>query len=78
MTISEKAAYIRGLAEGLELDPSQKEEQKTEEGHEGKNVTVKQSVKWADGRVYHDLFESDYEAVDTVITYKNKEDLPKE
>ena len=25
MTISEKAAYIRGLAEGLELDPSQKE-----------------------------------------------------
>lgn len=44
----------------------------------GKNVTVKQSVKWADGRVYHDLFESDYEAVDTVITYKNKEDLPKE
>lgn len=60
------------------VDPSQKEEQKTEEGHEGKNVTVKQSVKWADGRVYHDLFESDYEAVDTVITYKNKEDLPKE
>lgn len=41
-------------------------------------MTVKQSVKWADGRVYHDLFESDYEAVDTVITYKNKEDLPKE
>ena len=37
-----------------------------------------ESVKWADGRVYNDLFESDYEAVDTVVTYKNKEDLPKE
>lgn len=60
------------------LDPSQKEDKKTEEGHEGKNVTIKQSVKWADGRVYHDIFESDYEAVDTVVTYKNKEDLPKD
>lgn len=60
------------------VDPAQKEDKKTEEGHEGKNVTIKQSVKWADGRVYNDLFESDYEAVDTVVTYKNKEDLPKE
>ena len=60
------------------LDPSQKEDKKTEEGHEGKNVTIKQSVKWADGRVYHDTFESDYEAVDTVVTYKNKKDLPKD
>ena len=25
VTITEKVAYIRGLAEGLELDPSQKE-----------------------------------------------------
>lgn len=60
------------------VDPAQQEDKKTEEGHEGKNVTVKQSVKWADGRVYHDLFESDYEAVDTVITYKNKEDVPQD
>lgn len=60
------------------VDPAQKEDKKVDEGYEGRNVTIKQSVKWADGRVYHDLFESDYEAVDTVVTYKNPEDVPKE
>lgn len=52
------------------VDPSQKEDKKVEEGHEGRNVTITQDVKWADGRIYHDTFYSDYEAVDTVVTYK--------
>lgn len=60
------------------VDPDQKEDKKVEEGHEGRDVIIKQNVKWADGRVYHDLFESDYEAVDTVVTYKKAEDVPKE
>ena len=51
------------------VDPSQKEDCKEESGHEGHNVTIAQDVKWADGRVYHDTFFSDYEPVDTVITY---------
>lgn len=54
------------------VDLSQKEDCKTEEGHEGYNVTIAQDVKWADGRTYHDTFFSDYEPVDTVVTY-NKE-----
>ena len=58
------------------IDPSQEEEKKVEEGHEGHNVLVTQSVKWADGRIYHDSFFSDYEPVDTVITYKVKPDDP--
>ena len=41
-----------------------------EEGHEGYNVRINQSVSWADGRTYHDSFYSDYEPVDTIITYK--------
>ncbi len=52
------------------IDPSQEEEKKVEEGHEGYNVRVNQSVSWPDGRVYHDSFYSDYEPVDTIITYK--------
>lgn len=52
------------------IDPSQEEEKKVEEGHEGYNVRINQSVTWADGRTYHDSFYSDYEPVDTIITYK--------
>ncbi len=52
------------------IDPSQEEEKKVEEGHEGYNVRINQSVSWADGRVYHDSFYSDYEPVNTIITYK--------
>lgn len=51
------------------IDPSQAEDKKEEPGHEGHNVTIVQKVKWADGRTYQDSFFSDYEAVDTVITY---------
>lgn len=54
------------------VNPSQKEDKKEEPGHEGHLVTVTQNVTWADGRTYHDSFYSDYEAVDTVITYKKK------
>lgn len=35
---------------------------------------VTQNVKWADGRTYHDTFYSDYDPVDTVITYKSESD----
>ncbi len=52
------------------IDPSQEEEKKVEEGHEGYNVRINQTVTWADGRTYHDSFYSDYEPVDTIITYK--------
>lgn len=52
------------------VDPNQQEDKKEEIGHEGHQVTVTQNVSWADGRTYHDSFFSDYEAVDTVITYK--------
>ena len=38
----------------IRVDPSQEEDKKVEEGHEGHNVLVTQSVKWADGRIYHD------------------------
>lgn len=56
------------------VDPSQKEDKKEETGHEGHNVTIAQDVKWADGRIYHDTFFSDYEPVDTVITYNKAPD----
>lgn len=56
------------------IDPSQKEARKVEEGHEGRNVTIQQTVKWADGRTYQDSFLSDYEPVDTVITLNKKEE----
>ena len=56
------------------VDPSQKEDCKEETGHEGHNVTIAQDVKWADGRIYHDTFFSDYEPVDTVITYNKAPD----
>lgn len=56
------------------VDPSQKEDVKEETGHEGHNVTIAQDVKWADGRIYHDTFFSDYEPVDTVITYNKAPD----
>lgn len=54
------------------VDPNQEEDKKEETGHEGHLVTVTQHVTWSDGRTYHDSFYSDYEAVDTVITYKKK------
>lgn len=56
------------------IDPSQKEAKKVEDGHEGRNVTIQQTVKWADGRTYQDTFFSDYEPVDTVITLNKKEE----
>ena len=56
------------------IDPSQKEAKKVEEGHEGRNVTIRQIVRWADGRTYQDSFLSDYEPVDTVITLNKKEE----
>jgi len=56
------------------IDPSQKEAKKVEEGHEGRNVTIQQIVRWADGRTYQDSFLSDYEPVDTVITLNKKEE----
>ena len=57
-------------------DPSQEEKKKVDEGHEGRNVTLRQSAVWADGRQYTDFFESDYEPVDTVITFKDAKDVP--
>lgn len=54
------------------VNPDQEEEKKEETGHEGHLVTVTQNVTWADGRTYHDSFYSDYEAVDTIITYNKK------
>ena len=74
--ITQKSDEVLPFKTVTRIDPSQEEEKKVEEGHEGHNVLVTQSVKWADGRIYHDSFFSDYEPIDTVITYKVKPDDP--
>ena len=74
--IARKSDEILPFKTVIRVDPSLEEDKKVEEGHEGHNVLVTQSVKWADGRIYHDSFYSDYEPVDTVITYKVKPDDP--
>ena len=56
------------------IDPSQKEEKKVEEGHDGRDVVISQNVEWADGRTFHDTFASDYEAVDTIVTLNKQQD----
>ena len=55
----------------FKTDPAQAEEVKHEEGNLGYDVTVCQSVSWADGRTYNDSFRSVYEAVDDVYIYKD-------
>lgn len=74
--IAQKSDEVLPFKTVTRVDPSQEEDKKVEEGHEGHSVLVTQSVKWADGRIYHDSFFSDYEPVDTVITYKVKPDDP--
>ena len=58
------------FGEETKIDPKQTENKKVIPGHEGKKVILSQDVIWADGRRYHDIFESDYEPVNTVITLK--------
>lgn len=54
----------------VKTDPLQKEEKKIEEGSEGRFVRISQNIRWKDGRTWHDTFDSDYEPVDRVITYR--------
>lgn len=54
------------------IDPSQKEDKTVEEGHLGYLVTIRQAVRWKDGRTYEDTFTSRYDPVDTVITLKKE------
>lgn len=58
------------FGEETKIDPKQRENKKVTPGHEGKRVILSQDAAWADGRRYHDIFESDYEPVNTVITLK--------
>lgn len=64
------------------VDPSQKEEKKTEEGSDGCDATVIRRVTFSDGSGQYDSFRSVYDAVDTVITYNSekamKADIEKE
>ncbi len=60
------------------VDPEQKEEKTTEYGHEGYSASILQYAKWEDGRIYQDTFESYYDPVDTVITYKTDPKKKKE
>ncbi len=55
----------------FKTDAAQAEAVVHEEGNLGYDVTVCQSVSWADGRTYHDSFRSVYEAVDDVYIYKD-------
>ena len=55
----------------FKTNPAQNEEVLTEEGNDGYDVVVCQSISWADGRTYQDSFRSVYDAVDDVITYKD-------
>lgn len=55
----------------LKADPAQKEDKKVEEGNDGYDVTIAQRVVRKDGSTYSDTFRSVYDAVDTVITYKD-------
>lgn len=68
-TISDEVVPFKTIEK---IDPSLKVEKEVDEGHEGRNVLIKQSVKWADGRTYEDTFFSDYEPKDTIITYQKK------
>ena len=52
------------------IDPSIEEEKNIEYGHEGYTAGIMQYAKWADGRIYEDTFESYYDPVNTVVTYK--------
>lgn len=61
---------ILPFGEETKIDPKQEENKKVTPGHEGKKVILSQDVIWADGRRYHDIFESVYEPVNTVITLK--------
>lgn len=60
------------------VDPSQAEERKEEEGNDGYDVTVVQQVTYSDGSRYQNSFRSVYDAVDTVITFKDAVKMEKE
>lgn len=57
------------------VDPAQQEAKKTEEGNDGYDVTVIQRAVRQDGTIYSDSFRSVYDAVDTVITYKDQKQM---
>ncbi len=58
-------------------DPSQQEEQKTEEGNDGYDVTVTRTVRWGNGYVLTDSFRSVYDPVKTVITFRDQDQAEK-
>lgn len=60
------------------VDPSQSEEKKVEEGNDGYDVTVVRQAVRQDGTMYSDSFRSVYDAVDTVITYKDAKQMEKD
>ena len=62
----------------MKVNPSQQEDRKTEEGNDGYDVTVIQRAVWKDGRTHSDSFRSIYDAVDTVITFKDQKKMDEE
>lgn len=70
VSIREEKNETIPFREIVETDPLQKEEKKIEEGSEGRFVRISQNIRWKDGRTWHDTFDSDYEPVDRVITYR--------
>lgn len=59
-------------------DPAQAEPKKTEEGNDGYDVTVVRTVTRRDETAWSDSFRSVYDAVDTVITYKDPKQMGKD
>ncbi len=59
-------------------DSQQAEPKKVEEGNDGYDVTVVQRAVRGDGTIYSDSFRSVYDAVDTVITYKDGKQMEAE
>lgn len=70
VSIREEKNETIPFREIVKTDPLQKEEKKIEEGSEGRFVRISQNIRWKDGRTWHDTFDSDYEPVDRVITYR--------
>lgn len=59
-------------------DPAQAEAKKTEAGNDGCDVTVVRTVTRRDGSAWTDSFRSVYDAVDTVVTYKDPKQMEKD
>lgn len=55
----------------FKADPAQQEDKQVEEGNEGIDIMLAQKVVRADGSVYQDTYESLYDPVDTIITFKD-------